>query len=98
MGEAVDLVTSWLFTAKIPESEYKREYEVVQRELEKDLGEADWALYQLTVSNRYIKNTARLPVVGYQEVIRGLSRDDVYKSYKITYIPQNIIIGIAGNA
>jgi zinc protease len=98
MAEAVDLVTGWMLTAKIPEAEYKREYEVVQRELEKDLGEADWAFYQLAVSNRYIQNPIRMPVVGYQEVIRGLTRDDVYAYYKTAYIPQNIIIGVAGNA
>ena len=39
--DAVDLVTGWVFGAKIPTDEYRREYEVVQRELEKDLGEAD---------------------------------------------------------
>jgi zinc protease len=98
MNEAVDLVTGWLFTSKIPENEYKREYEVVQRELEKDNGEADWVFYQLGVSNRYIKSPYRMPVVGYQEVIRGLSRDDVYNYYKLTYVPQNIVIGVAGNA
>jgi zinc protease len=98
MAEAVDLVTGWMFTSKIPEAEYKREYEVVQRELEKDLGESDWAFYQLAVGNRYIQNPIRMPVVGYQEVIRGLSRDDVYAYYKTAYIPQNIIIGVAGNA
>ena len=97
MGEAVDLVTGWLFTAKIPEAEYKREYEVVQRELEKDLGEADWAFYQLSVGNRYVLNPIRMPVVGYQDVIRGLSRDDVYSYYKQSYVPQNIILGVAGN-
>ncbi len=97
MAEAVDLVTGWMFTAKITEAEYKREYEVVQRELEKDLGEADWAFYQLAVSNRYLLNPIRMPVVGYQDVIRGLSRDDVYSYYRQAYVPQNIIIGVAGN-
>jgi insulinase (Peptidase family M16) len=31
MDEAVDLVTGWMFTAKITPDEYAREYEVVQR-------------------------------------------------------------------
>jgi zinc protease len=97
MAEAVDLVTGWMFTSKIPVAEYNREYEVVQRELEKDLGEADWAFYQLAVGNRYVLNPIRMPVVGYQDVIRGLSRDDVYSYYKQTYVPQNIILGVAGN-
>ena len=97
MAEAVDLVTGWMFTANIPVAEYKREYEVVQRELEKDLGEADWAFSQLSVGNRYILNPIRMPIVGYQDVIRGLSRDDVYNYYRQVYVPQNIIIGVAGN-
>ena len=97
LTEAVDLVTGWMFTAKIPQAEYKREYEVVQRELEKDLGEADWAFSQLSVSNRYLLNPIRMPIVGYQDVIRGLSRDDVYAYYRLAYVPQNIIIGVAGN-
>ncbi len=98
MNEAIDLVTGWIFTSKIPEAEYSREYEVVQRELEKDNGEADWIYYQLTNLNRYIVHPTRMPVVGYQEVIRGLSRDDVYSYYKYAYVPQNIIVAVAGNA
>jgi zinc protease len=98
MNEAVDLVTGWLFTSKIPVAEYRREYQVVQRELEKDAGEADWVFADLTSANRYQLNPARMPVVGYQDVIRGLSRDDVYAYYKMTYVPQNVVIAVAGNA
>lgn len=98
MAEAVDLVTGWLFTSTIPQAEYEREYEVVQRELEKDNGEADWVYYQLTNLNRYLVHPTRMPVVGYQEVIRGLSRDDVFAYYKSAYVPQNIIFAVAGNA
>ena len=78
MDKAVDLVTGWMFGAKITPPEYGREYEVVQRELEKDKGEADWVFYELANFNRYRVSPARVPVIGYQEVIQGLSRDDVY--------------------
>src|SRR5258706_11598088 len=50
---AVDLVVGWMLGAKITPAEYGREYEVVQRELEKDMGEPDWVFYYLTVRNRY---------------------------------------------
>src|SRR5690606_16620974 len=39
LAGAVDLLTDWLFHARITEEEYAREYEVVQRELEKGKGE-----------------------------------------------------------
>src|SRR5687768_3234243 len=50
---AVDLVTGWMLTASITEAEYKREYEVVQRELEKGKGEPDRQFYYLGAMNRY---------------------------------------------
>jgi len=97
LDEAANLVTGWLYGAKITPEEYAREYEVVQRELEKDLGEADWVFYQMTQRVRYLFHPAGIPVVGYQAVIQGLSRDDVYAYYKYAYVPQNMVFSVAGN-
>jgi zinc protease len=94
---AVDLVTGWLLGAKITPAEYGREYEVVQRELEKDNGEPEWVFYYQTQRNRYLVSPVRVPVIGYQEVIRGLTRDDVYAYYKLAYVPNNMIFTVTGN-
>ncbi len=97
MEEAVDLVTGWMLTASITPAEYRREYQVVQRELEMGKGEPDRQFWYLTASNRYRVSPARVPVIGYQEVIQGLSRDDVYSYYKQTYQPNNMIFCVAGD-
>jgi zinc protease len=97
MEPAVDLVTGWMLTAQITVPEYRREYEVVQRELEMGKGEPDRVFYYITQSNRYRVNPARVPVIGYQEVIQGLSRDDVYNYYKMAYVPNNMMFVVAGN-
>jgi zinc protease len=96
-AKAVDLVTGWMLGAKITPPEYAREYMVVQRELEKDKGEADWVFYDLTQFNRYLVSPARVPVIGYQEVIQGLSRDDVYAYYKLAYVPNNMMFVVVGD-
>src|SRR5213075_1050568 len=94
---AVDLVAGWMLGAKITPAEYGREYEVVQRELEKDMGEPDWVFYYLTVRNRYWVSPMRVPTIGYKEVIQGLSRDDVYTYYKKAYQTNNMVFAVAGN-
>src|SRR6267142_110888 len=94
---AVDLVAGWMLGAKITPAEYAREYEVVQRELEKDMGEPDWVFYYLTIRNRYQVSPMRVPTIGYKEVIQGLSRDDVYSYYKKAYQPNNMLFAVAGN-
>ncbi|MGB7161378.1 MAG: pitrilysin family protein [Tepidisphaeraceae bacterium] len=97
MEKAVDLVTGYMFGALITEDEYKREYEVVQRELEKGKGEPGRQFYYLGAMNRYRLSPARVPVIGYQEVIRGLSRDDVYAYYQLTYQPNNMVFSVTGD-
>src|SRR5439155_14677755 len=47
--------------------------------------------------NRYHDRPARVPVIGYQEVIQGLSRDDVYNYYKLAYEPSNMIFSVVGD-
>jgi len=97
LEKSTDLLLGWLLGAKITPDEYGREYEVVQRELEKGKGEPSRQLYYLASINRYQVSPARVPVIGYQAVIQGLSRDDVYEYYKLTYQPNNIVISIAGD-
>jgi zinc protease len=97
MEQAVDLVTGWVLGAKITPAEYRREYEVVQRELEKGKGEPDQQFDELAQMNRYRETTARVPVIGYQEVIQGLSRDDVYEYYKLAYQPGNLVFAVTGD-
>ena len=95
--EAADLVTGWMLGAKITYPEYTREYQVVQRELERNKGNPDMVFWQLMQSNRYQVSPARVPVIGYQEVIQGLSRDDVYSYYQKAYQPNNLVFAVAAN-
>jgi len=96
-AEAADLVTGWMLGAKITYPEYTREYQVVQRELERNKGNPDMVFWQLMQSNRYQVSPARVPVIGYQEVIQGLSRDDVYSYYQKAYQPNNMVFAVAAN-
>ncbi|HEX4124563.1 MAG TPA: insulinase family protein, partial [Tepidisphaeraceae bacterium] len=97
MEQAVDLVTGWMLGALITPAEYRREYQVVQRELEIGKGSPDRQFWYLELMNRYRISPARVPVIGYQAVIQGLSRDDVYTYYKECYVPNNMIFVVAGD-
>src|SRR5439155_17863447 len=97
LNDAVDLVTGWMLGALITPAEYHREYQVVQRELEMDKGIPGWVFYELSQKNRYRVSPARVPTIGYQEVIQGLSRDDVFGYYKQTYQPNNMIFAVSGD-
>jgi hypothetical protein len=82
-GEGVDLVSGWMFGAAITPDDYRRSTRSVSAELEMGKGEARHAVRYLTEMNRYRVSPRACPVIGYQEVIQGLSRDDVYNYYKL---------------
>ena len=71
LDQAVDLVTGWLLGAKITVPEYRREYQVVQRELEMGKGEPDREFYYIADMNRYHVSPARVPVIGTRPTRRG---------------------------
>jgi zinc protease len=97
MEEAVDLVTGWMTGAQITFPEYRREYQVVQRELERGKGMPDLVFWYLYSMNRYHVSPMRVPTIGYQEVIQGLSRDDVYSYYEEAYQPGNMVFVVVGD-
>lgn len=97
LDDAVDLLTGWMLGATITPDEFGREYQVVQRELEMGRGEPSRQFYYLMAMNRYRVSPARVPVIGYQEVIQGLSRDDVYSYYRSAYQPGNMVFVVAGD-
>ncbi len=97
LNQAADLIAGWMLTALITPEEYAREYQVVQRELEMGKGEPGRQFYYLSNLNRYRLSPARVPVIGYQSVIQGLSRDDVYSYYRQAYQPNNMVFVIVGD-
>lgn len=97
LDQAVDLVSGWVLGAKITPEEYTRERQVVQRELEMGKGEPDRVFEEAIERNRYHVSPARVPVIGYQAVIQGISRDDVYAYYKLAYQPNNMVFAVAGD-
>ena len=72
MEQAVDLVTGWMYGEDHAVPEYRREYQVVQRELEKGKGQPDRFLGPVPYQP-LPRQPARVPVIGYQEVIQGLA-------------------------
>ena len=53
-----------VYDAKITEAEYRREYQVVQRELEKGKGEPSRQFYYMSNMNRYRVSPVRVPVIA----------------------------------
>jgi len=94
---AIELLADSMQNSLIPEDEYRREMEVVQRELEMGLADRSRVLYQATKSLVFTEHPMRLPTIGFLPVVQSATRQDVIAFYRNRYVPQNMVFVVAGD-
>ncbi len=96
-GTALDLLADWMINNTLDPREVAREREVVQRELEKDEDEPRRAIWRLYAETAYREHPVRVPIIGYKENIRRLTRDDLVAFYRDRYVPNNAVVAVVGD-
>ena len=94
---ALDLVTDWVMNCTVSQTEFDREFEVVQREMELRSTNPNRALQELMSGLMFKEHPVRHPVIGYPEAFRTITRDDILKYYRRMYVPNNVIFVVAGD-
>ncbi len=97
MERALQLLGDWITDPTFPQGAFEREWGVVQRELERDIDNPDRQLFQLTMETMYREHPARYPIIGYQPVVQKLKKEDIVGYYHRMYVPDNIVVCIAGD-
>lgn len=94
---AIELIADAMQHAIIPEKEFLREMGVVQRELEMGLADRSRRRYQALKSLIFTRHPARHPIIGYLPVVQSVERNDIIAFYQDRYVPQNMILVVAGD-
>lgn len=94
---AVDLLADWMLHSRISLEEFEREKGVVQRELEQGLDHPGQVLAQLALETRFQVHPARYPVIGYQELVQKVAREDLVRYYERMYTPNNMLVVLVGD-
>ncbi len=94
---ALDLVTDWVMNCTISQTEFDREFEVVQREMEMRSTNPNRALQELMSALMFKEHPVRHPVIGYPEAFRTITREDILTYYRRMYVPNNVIFVVAGD-
>ena len=93
----IDLVADQMQYVKFEQTEFDREYNVVQRELadgEVDRDRVQWKMLNELV---YTVHPARNPTIGYLDVFRSIKRQDCVDFYRERYVPNNQVFVVVGD-
>lgn len=83
--------------ATIPEDEWERERDVVFQEVAMGQDDPDRVISKLLFYTAYRVHPYRHPVIGYEDLLQTMSREDLLAYYHQRYVPQNMTVVIVGD-
>lgn len=91
-----ELYSQILFDSIIPVAEFVNEKEILVNELKLREDEPGYIFDSFFKRSYFIEHPYKIPVGGYNDIFKDLSREDVLRFYKTHYVPNNMVIVVAG--
>ncbi len=95
-SKGLDILSDMLMNAEIDEEEFVREKQVVLSEMGMYKDRPDRYLSELVFQNVYRVHPYRVPVIGYEDLLKALTAQEMAQHYKKFYAPNNMVLVITG--
>ncbi len=93
---AVDVLADAVLHSTLPAGEVEKEKQVILREIAMGQDDPDNRLFEALFETAFREHPYRYPIIGHRDVFAAVSRDDLVAYYKTRYIPNNLVVVIAG--
>lgn len=94
---ACDILSDMLINSKFSPNDIDRERNVILEEIKMYEDTPDEQVHDILAKTLWQNHPLGRPIIGFNDVIEGLTRDKIVEFYKEHYIPSNIIVAVAGN-
>jgi len=94
---AADILFDMLFDSKYAPRDFETEKGVIMEEINMNEDAPDDLIHNLFARRIWFKHPMGSPILGTIASVSNFNRDDVYRFYKSSYIPANMVISVAGN-
>lgn len=86
-----------VMNATFPADEWQREKDVILREMAMERDDPERMLTRLLWERAFSVHPYRFPVIGYEDIFRDLTRDDLLAFFRKNYTPDNMILSVVGD-
>jgi zinc protease len=94
---AVDVLADAVLHSTLPEDEAIREKNVILREIAMTQDDPDSRLWETVFATAFREHPYRQPVIGHKDVFAASDRAALFAYYKERYVPNNMVVVIAGD-
>lgn len=97
LDTALDTLADMLMNSSLDREEMEKERQVIMGEMRLNEDDPDRRLGEIAFENIYLQHPYHYPVIGYKKLFLDVTRDELRNYYHSRYVPNNIILSIAGN-
>lgn len=94
---ALDILSDMLFNSKFDSRDIDRERNVILEEVKMYEDTPDELVHDIFAGTIWQAHPLGRPIIGYADVILGIDRETIIDFIKKYYVPENIVIAVAGN-
>lgn len=94
---ALEILADMFFHSSFDEDEMEREKKVIYEEIKMYEDTPDDIVHDLLAQASYGKHPLGYPILGTEEHLKGFKADTLRDYMKEQYIPENVVISVAGN-
>lgn len=95
--DALETLADAIMHPLFPEDEWRKEKDVILREISMGNDNPDRQLNELLWRTAYVVHPYRHPVIGYKDVFERMTREDLVSSFTRRYTPDNMVTVIVGD-
>src|SRR5450432_2083683 len=96
-GVAIDLLADAVLHSTLPADECAKEREVILREIAMTKDDPDNRLWENLFATAFREHPYRQPIIGHKDLFSAADRAALLAYYKERYVPNNIVVVIAGD-
>ena len=93
----MDVLSQLFHESTMVDEEYEKEKTVVLQEILMSKDDTEELVFDTYFEKSYPDHPLGWMILGTEDSIQGMNREQVYNWYKNTYKPENLIISVAGN-
>ncbi|MCK4648216.1 insulinase family protein [bacterium] len=95
--EAISLLLAYVTDCQFNDKEFKREKPVIIQEFQMGENNPSRQLWSVFMKTAYRKHPVRYPIIGEKDIFLKINRDDLISYYHRWYMPENMVISVAGD-
>ncbi len=93
----IALLSDWIKNCSFEPKEIEREKGVILKEINMIDDDPSRRVSKIYNETMFLKHPQHFPIIGYADLFKKLTRDDLLKYYQRMYTPQNIIVVAVGD-